>query len=80
MMVHDPVSALLNTTYEDSASFSIPRRNGDIAGSEIPVLQDSLPLKGTISIDGTKMVIKLYYDDAMKNPCDWNGKYDLKMP
>lgn len=79
LMVHDPVSAFLNHTYEDSASFIIPSQQKIIPGNEIQVLDDSYKFTGTISIDGQKMKIQLFYDSLHKNPYDWNGRYHLRL-
>jgi len=78
-MVHDPVSAFLNHTYEDSASFIIPRQQKIIPGNEIQVLNDSYKFTGTISIDGQKMKIQLFYDNLHQDPYSWNGRYRLRM-
>jgi Mg2+/Co2+ transporter CorB len=78
LMVHDPVSALLNHTYEDSASFIIPRQ-GIIPHNEIQVLNKDYKFTGTIVIDEQKMKIQLFYDNLHKEPCDWNGTYHLKL-
>jgi hypothetical protein len=78
LMAHDPVSALLNHTYEDSASFMIPRQQGIIPRNEIQVLNNDYNFTGTIAIAGQKMKIQLFYDSLHKDPCDWNGRYHLK--
>ncbi|WP_133053981.1 hypothetical protein [Niastella yeongjuensis] len=79
LMVHDPVSVLLNHTYNDSASFIIPRQYGTIPRSEIQLLNDNDKLTGTIAIDGKKMKIQLFYHNMYKVPYNWNGRYYLKL-
>ena len=78
-MTHDPVSAILRKTYEDSISFLIPRQNGVVQSNEIKVVQNRYKPLGIISISENEMLIKLYYDSAQTEPDGWNGKYNLKL-
>jgi hypothetical protein len=77
LMAHDPVSALLRKTYEDSIVFIVPRNHGIIQGDEIQVLPDSFKPIGAITIQERQMTIKLYYDDKETEPNSWNGKFTL---
>lgn len=77
LMSHDPVSALLRKTYEDSVSFILPRKNGAIKSNEILLFQNINKSTGAIAIDENTMRINLFYDDKQREPCSWNGKYKL---
>jgi hypothetical protein len=80
-MAHDPISALSRNTYEDSMQFAIPRDQGIINGSEIPIRPGYYKFTGTIKIENDKLEIKLFadnYDDKKLNPDTWNGMYNLK--
>jgi NADH:ubiquinone oxidoreductase subunit 3 (subunit A) len=79
LMVHDPISALLNHTYEDSASFIVPRQQGMIPRNELQILKDNCDF-GIITIDGKQMNVRLFYDSLHDYPNGWNGKYYLKAP
>jgi len=79
LMAHDPVAALLNHSYEDSALFIVPTQDGIIPSDKIQVLRDSYKFIGTIGISGQKMNIQLFYDSLHKDPCSWNGSYRLKL-
>jgi hypothetical protein len=78
LMAHDPVTALLRQTYDDSLSFLIPRQDGIIQSSEIKLSQDRYKPTGSIFIDKEKMYIKLYYDTKKSDPDSWNGEYNLQ--
>jgi hypothetical protein len=77
LMTHDPISAILRHTYEDSVSFLIPRQAGTIQSNEIEVSQGRFAPTGTISINRDNMVIKLFNDQAQKESDGWNGNYSL---
>jgi hypothetical protein len=77
LMVHDPFSALRGQTYEETLMLELPRIDGVIIGSEIPVPPDKLRYAGQIVITKNKMKVDLYYDDGSKAPLPWNGKYTL---
>jgi Trk-type K+ transport system membrane component len=79
-MVHDPISLLLQNTYEDSVNYIIPRNQGVIKGEEL--LTDSGYYKsiGTITIQNNQADIRLSIDntDDKKLELDnWSGKYNL---
>jgi hypothetical protein len=80
LMAHDPFSALLGRTYEETLTIQLPRIEGVIKGDEIPVPADKLRYTGQIVITKNKMKVDLYYDDRSapnKAPLPWNGEYTL---
>ena len=80
LMVHDPVSLFLRKTYEDSAKYIIPRKQGVIKGEELPTEPGYYKSVGTITIQNNQAEINLSYDnyDDKKMDSDgWNGKYKL---
>jgi hypothetical protein len=80
LMAHDPISALRGRTYEETLTIEIPRIEGVIEGSEIPVMPGKLRYAGRIVITNGKMRVDLYYDDRDDNtkvPLLWNGEYSL---
>ncbi len=80
LMAHDPFSAIRGRTYEDTLTIEIPRIEGVIEGSEIPVMPGKLRYGGRIVITKGKMRVDLYYDDRDDNtkvPLLWNGRYTL---
>jgi hypothetical protein len=80
LMVHDPVSLLLQKTYEDSANYIIPRKQGIIKGEELPTEPGYYKSTGTIKIQDNQVEINLStdnYDDKKLHPNSWNGKYEL---
>ena len=82
LMAHDPISFIRGRTYEETLIMELPRIEGEIAGSEIPVPPDKLPYGGRVVIAKDKMKIDLYYDDPSdtKVPLPWNGEYTLVPP
>lgn len=78
LMVHDPGSWIFRDTYDVSASFLVPRKNGIITNSEIQLVGDNHKPGGTIVIDQQKMTIQLFYRGDQKSPVSWNGTYILK--
>jgi hypothetical protein len=79
-MVHDIVSMFLEKTYEDSANYVIPRRQGIIKGEELPTEPGYYKSVGTITIQNNQLEINLSaanYDDKKLDPDSWNGKYNL---
>lgn len=79
-MAHDPVSAILGRTYEETLILELPRIEGVIDGSEIPVMEGKLPYGGRVVITEDKMKVDLYYDDQSDNtkrPLLWNDEYTL---
>lgn len=78
-MAHDPISAILGRTYEETLTIEIPRIEGEIDGSEIPVSPDKLPYVGRVVIMKDKMKVELYYDDPSDTrvPLPWNDEYTL---
>ena len=80
LMAHDPVSAIRGRTYEDTLTIELPRLEGTIDGSEIPVTPGKLRYLGQVVIARPKMNVDLYYDDpgdAGRRPLPWNGEYTL---
>ena len=78
LMAHDPISAARGETYEDTLMIELPRIEGVIKGSEIPVPSDKLPYTGEIVITNNKMKVDLYYDHPTdKAPLPWNDEYTL---
>jgi hypothetical protein len=79
-MAHDPISGLRGETYEETLIMQLPRIEGVIEGSEIPVPRDKLSYTGQVSITKYQMEVKLYYDEKnvmTKAPLPWNGEYTL---
>ncbi len=82
LMVHDPISALKKGTYMDSAKFVVTRSCGIIKGMELPKENDSYPTinNDALIIDNKTITINLFYnnyDNKIKQPSSWNGKYKL---
>ncbi|HEY8223776.1 MAG TPA: hypothetical protein VIG25_00780 [Pyrinomonadaceae bacterium] len=76
-LAHDPFSAIRGRTYEESLTIEVPRIEGVIQGSEIPVPAGKLRYTGTIAITRDKMKVDLYYDDSERHSLPWNGQYTL---
>lgn len=76
LMAHDPFSAIRGRTYEDTLTIIVPRIEGVIEGSEIPVAPGKLRYVGRIEIRNSKMRVDLQYDRT-KVPLPWNGEYTL---
>jgi len=67
-------------SYGDGWAFDVPRIDGTIDGKEIPRPPKTYPLVGTVTIQGSQMVISLSldkYDLNRQDPIDWNGRYTL---
>ena len=62
-MAHDPISLIRGRTYEETLIMQLPRIEGLIDGTEIPVPQGKLRYTGQVSITEDKMKVSLYYDD-----------------
>jgi hypothetical protein len=80
LMAHDPFSAVRGSTYEETLTMELPRIEGVIEGSEIPVMPGKLRYAGRVVITKGKMKVDLYYDDRdsqTKVPLLWNGDYTL---
>jgi len=77
LMAHDPVSALLGRTYEESLTVELPRIDGEIDGSEIEPPPKRLRYTGRVVIKHGKMKIDLRYDDSTQHELPWNGDYTL---
>jgi hypothetical protein len=75
-MAHDPFSAIRGRTYEETLTIQVPRIEGVIEGSEIPVPPGKLRYAGRIEIKNSKMRVDLQYDRT-KVPLPWNGEYTL---
>jgi hypothetical protein len=81
LMAHDPISAVLGRTYEDTLTIELPTIEGVIDGSSIPVPSGHLRYAGRVVITDRKMKVDLYYDDRSDNakvPLPWNGEYTLE--
>jgi hypothetical protein len=78
-LVHDPVSFLVSRTYEATLTMELPRIEGVIEGTEIPVASGKLPYVGRVVITKQKMKVDLYYDSSEppRNPLPWNDEYTL---
>jgi hypothetical protein len=80
LMAHDPVSAVLGRTYEETLTIELPRIEGVVDGGEIPVRPGHLRYAGRVVLTGRKMNVDLYYDDHTDHtrvPLAWNGEYTL---
>ena len=80
LMAHDPISLIRGGTYEETLALQLPRIEGVIEGSEIPVTAGKLRYTGEIVITKDKMKLDLYYDDpgdSVRRPLPWNGEYTL---
>ena len=67
-------------TYEDSTLIPIPKTEGKIEGTDIPVQKGYYNYKGYILIDKNDLTINLLIDDTddkKLRPDTWNGKYSL---
>lgn len=78
-LVHDPISLLVERTYEETLTLELPRIEGVIEGTEIPVSPDKLRYVGRVVITERKMNVDLYYDDdeRPRRPLPWNDEYTL---
>ena len=74
-LVHDPLSLLLDRTRKETLTMELPRIDGVIDGSEIPVSPDKLRYIGRVVITNRKMHVDLYYSDQRALP--WNDDYTL---
>ena len=74
-LVHDPLSLLLERTRRVTFTMDLPRFEGVINGSEIPVAPDKLRYIGRVVINQRKMTVDLYYSD--RRPLPWNDDYTL---
>ena len=80
LMAHDPISALLGKTYDETYRIVVPRIEGVVKGSEIPVEKGYYVYEGQIDFKGNRMSMNLYYDnydDKRKDPLSWNGEYSF---
>ena len=74
-LVHDPLSLLLERTRKETLTMELPRIEGVIDGSEIPVSPDKLRYIGRVVITNRKMHVDLYYSD--QRALRWNDDYTL---
>ena len=79
LMAHDPISWIRGGTYEANLALLLPRIEGVIEGSEIPVREGYLRYTGQVVITKDKMKLDLYYVDSgpSARPLPWNGEYTL---
>ena len=74
-LVHDPLSLLVERTYEDTLTLDLPRIDGVIEGNEIPVRPGTLRYVGRVVVDGGTMKVDLYYEDVdegSRHALPWN--------
>ena len=77
-LVHDPLSLLVERTRQVTLTMELPRIEGVIDGSEIPVAPDRLRYVGRVVITKRKMEVDLYYDSPdERRPLPWNDNYTL---
>jgi hypothetical protein len=78
-LVHEPMSLLLSRTYEETFTLELPRIEGVIDGTEIPVESGKLHYVGRVVITQHKMKVDLDYDDdeRPRRPLPWNDDYTL---
>lgn len=74
-LVHDPLSLLLERTRRVTVTLELPRLEGTIDGSAIPVGPDRYRYAGRLVIAGRTMTVDLYYND--RRPLPWNDEYTL---
>ena len=74
-LVHDPLSLLVERTRRATLTLELPRIEGAIDGSEIPVSPDKLRYVGRVVVTNRKMQVDLYYND--RHPLPWNDEYTL---
>jgi hypothetical protein len=80
LLAHDPVSAILGNTSEETYEIEIPRIDGTIDGSEIRVERGSYKYSGSIVISQNRMTVNLARpntDAKRLDPLSWNGRYRL---
>jgi hypothetical protein len=80
LMAHDPISALRGRTYEETLTMQLPRIEGVVQGSEIPVPPDKLRYTGRIVLTSGTMKVELFYDNpdsSTRVALPWNGDYTL---
>jgi len=79
LMAHDPISALKNETYVDSAKFMIPINKHFAGKSEVRAVGFGYPIdSGGISINKDTVRVDLYFNDYDHHEIystGWNGKY-----
>jgi hypothetical protein len=71
-LVHDPVSLIVGTSYDETHELELPRLQGTIEGREIKHFKYG----GTIVISDNRMTVALTCGDAGENS-SWNGTYVL---
>ena len=74
-LVHDPISLLVERTRRATLTLNLPRIDGVIDGTEIPVDPDKLRYVGRVVIANRKMQVDLSFDDG--RPLPWNDEYTL---
>ena len=74
-LVHDRLSLFLEHTRKETLTMELPRLEGVVDGSEIPVARDKLRYVGRVVITNRKMQVGLYYTD--RRPLPWNDDYTL---
>jgi hypothetical protein len=74
-LVHDPISLLVERTRRATLTLKLPRIEGVIDGTEIPVDPGKLRYVGRVVISNRTMQVDLSYDDG--RPLPWNDEYTL---
>ncbi len=77
-LVHDPLSILVERTRQETLTLELPRIDGVIQGTEIPVEEGRLRYVGQVRIADGKMTVELFYADSDgRRPTPWNDEYTL---
>ena len=72
-LVHDPLSLVLASTYEEIFTLELPRIEGVIEGTEI-----HRRYLGRVVIAKGRMTVDLYQpDEGTRRALSWNGEYAL---
>jgi len=72
-LVHDPLSLVLASTYEETFTLELPRIEGVIEGTEI-----HRGYVGRVVIANGRMTVDLYQlDEGTRRPLSWNDEYAL---
>jgi hypothetical protein len=72
-LVHDPLSLVVASTYEETFTLELPRIEGVIEGAEI-----HHRYLGRVVISNGRMTVDLYQpDEGARRPLSWNDEYVL---
>jgi len=79
LMVHDPISALKNETYVDSAKFMIPTKRSFAGKNEVRAVGAGYPIvSGGIWLNNDSVRVDLQFNDYDHHKIystGWNGTY-----